>query len=106
MNNTILILCYIGIMALVTYLVRMLPMIIFRKKITNRFINSILFYIPYAVLAAMTFPAIFTATDSVLSASIGCLVAIILALLDKGLLIVALSASAAVFIVEWILKLL
>lgn len=50
---------YIAVMALVTYLIRMLPLVIFRKKIENRFIRSFLYYIPYAVLAAMTFPAVF-----------------------------------------------
>ena len=48
---------YIAVMALVTYLIRMLPLVIFHKKIENRFIRSFLYYIPYAVLAAMTFPA-------------------------------------------------
>ena len=50
------------VMAFVTYLIRMLPLVIFRKKITNRRLRSFLYYIPYAVLAAMTFPAIFTST--------------------------------------------
>ena len=51
---------HIAVMAGVTYLVRMLPMVIFRKKIKSRFIRSFLYYIPYAVLAAMTFPAVFS----------------------------------------------
>ena len=55
---------YIAVMALVTYLIRMLPLVIFRKKIENRFIRSFLYYIPYAVLAAMTFPAVFSSTGS------------------------------------------
>ena len=61
---------YILVMAGVTYLVRMLPLVIFKKKITNRFIRSFLYYIPYAVLAAMTFPAILSATASPISATV------------------------------------
>ena len=69
----------VAIMALVTYLPRMLPLVIFRKKIQNRYIRSFLSYVPYAVLAAMTFPAIFSATASPLSALAGLVVALILA---------------------------
>ena len=85
------------IMALVTYVVRMLPLAVFRKKITNQFIQSFLAYVPYAVLSAMTFPAILSSTSSGWSAAAGLLVAIVLAYKDKGLLIVALGATAAVF---------
>ena len=69
----------IVVMAGVTYLVRVLPMVIFRKKITNRWIKSFLYYVPYAVLSAMTFPAIFTSTGSYPSAIAGCGMAVILA---------------------------
>lgn len=82
-------------MAFVTYLIRMLPLVIFRKKITNRRLRSFLYYIPYAVLAAMTFPAIFTSTGSAVSGA-----AIILAYFRKGLLIVAAGAAAAVWLVQ------
>ncbi len=95
----------VAIMALVTYLPRMLPLVIFRKKIQNRYIRSFLSYVPYAVLAAMTFPAIFSATASPLSALAGLVVALILAYHQKGLLTVALSASAAVFLAELLMKL-
>ena len=54
---------YLFIMFAVTYLVRVLPLVVFKKKITNRFVRSFLTYIPYAVLAAMTFPAVFFAVD-------------------------------------------
>lgn len=90
----------VTIMALVTYLPRMLPLVIFRKKINNRYVRSFLNYVPYAVLAAMTFPAIFSATSSPLSALAGLIVALALAYWGKGLLTVALSASAAVFLTE------
>ncbi len=96
--NTTYILCGIAVMAFTTYLIRMLPMVIFRKKITNKWVQSFLSYIPYSVLAAMTFPSIFNSTGSVNSAVAGCIVAILLAYLKRGLLTVALGASAASFI--------
>lgn len=92
----------IAVMAVVTYLVRMLPMVIFRKKITSVRVQSFLYYVPYAVLAAMTFPAIFSSTGSRISAVVGCIVAVSLAYLKKGLLTVAVGAAAAVFIVQMI----
>ena len=90
----------IAVMALVTYLVRMLPMVIFRKKITNVRVKSFLYYVPYAVLSAMTFPAIFSSTGTYPSAIAGCGVAVFLAYKGKGLLTVAVGAAAAVFIVQ------
>ena len=92
----------IAVMALVTYLVRMLPMVIFRKKITNVRVKSFLYYVPYAVLSAMTFPAIFSSTGTYPSAIAGCGVAVFLAYKGKGLLTVAVGAAAAVFIVQMI----
>ena len=85
----------IAVMALVTYLVRVLPMAIFRKKIHNRFVQSFLYYVPYAVLSAMTFPAIFDSTGSRLGAAAGCVAALVLAYFRKGLLLVAVGAAAA-----------
>ena len=93
---------YLLIMALVTYLVRSVPFVIFRKKIKNRFIRSFLYYIPYAVLAAMTIPAIFSSTSNIYSAIAGLIVAVVMALFEKGLVAVALSSCGAVFIVEFI----
>ncbi len=98
------ILLHIAVMAIVTYLVRMLPMVIFRNKIKNRFIRSFLYYMPYAVLAAMTFPAVFWSTDSIPSAIAGVAVALVLAFFEKGLVTVAVSACVAVFITEVIMK--
>lgn len=94
------ILTSILVMAVVTYLIRMLPMAIFRKKIKNRFIQSFLSYVPYSVLAAMTFPAIFSATGTLASACAGTVMAVGLAYFDQGLLKVAVGASAAVFLVQ------
>lgn len=96
---------YIAVMALVTYLIRMLPLTLFQKKIKNRYIRSFLYYVPYACLAAMTFPAILSATASPFSAAAGLLAAIGLALREKGLLTVAVGACAAVFLVEQFLSL-
>ena len=72
-------------MALVTYLPRVLPLAIFRKKINNRFIKSFLFYVPYAVLAAMTFPDILYSTVSMISGLVGLLTALLLAYFGAGL---------------------
>lgn len=93
---------YIFVMALVTYLIRALPLTLIRKKIKNRYIRSFLYYVPYATLAAMTFPAILYATSNVLSAVFGLIVALFLAFRGKSLLTVACSACIAVFIVELI----
>ena len=90
----------IAVMALVTYLVRVLPMAIFRKKIHNRFVQSFLYYVPYAVLSTMTFPAIFDSTGSRLGAAAGCVAALVLAYFRKGLLLVAVGAAAAAFLVQ------
>lgn len=95
---------YMAVMAGVTYLVRMLPLVVFRKKIKNKFIKSFLYYIPYAVLAAMTFPAVFSSTGSIWSAVAGLIVALLLALFEKGLVTVALSSCAAVFIIEILMR--
>ena len=98
--STTYIITGIAVMALVTYLVRVLPMVIFRKKITNVRVRSFLYYVPYAVLSAMTFPAIFESTGTLLSAIAGCGVAVLLAYFNKGLLTVAVGAAAAVFVVQ------
>ena len=90
----------IAVMALTTYIIRVTPMVIFRKKINNVFIKSFLYYVPYTVLAAMTFPAIFSSTGTYVSAVAGCITAVILAFFKRGLLIVALGAAAAVFIFQ------
>lgn len=90
----------IAVMAIVTYLIRMLPFAIFRKKITNGRVRSFLFYVPCVVLSAMTFPAIFSSTGTYPSAVAGCGVAVLLAYFKKGLLTVAVGAAAAVFIVQ------
>lgn len=95
---------YIAAMAITTYLVRMIPFAFFTKKIKSRFIKSFLYYIPYAVLSAMTIPAIFFSTGSLITAVAGTIVALILAFLGLPLIVVALSSSAAVFIAGLFIK--
>lgn len=87
-------------MALITYIIRVTPMVIFRKKINNQYVKSFLYYVPYTVLAAMTFPAIFSSTGSQIAAAAGCIIAVILAYFKKGLLAVALGAAATVLVVQ------
>lgn len=95
---------YILVMAVVTYLIRMLPLALAKKEITSPFVKSFLYYVPYACLAAMTFPAILFATASVISAAAGFAVALFAAYKEKSLLSVALMACGAVFLVERLLE--
>ena len=106
MNETIRFILYILVMAGVTYLVRMLPLVFFRKKITNRFIRSFLYYVPYTVLTVMTVPAVLYSTAYFASAVAGVLVAILLAYFKRGLITVAVGASFTVLIGELIIPLL
>ena len=89
---------YIAIMAGVTYLIRVVPFTVFRKKIQNHFLQSFLYYIPYAVLSAMTIQAIFYSTGSMVTAAVGTVVAVVLAYFNLPLIVVALAASAAALV--------
>ena len=91
-------LAYLAVMAGVTYLIRMIPFTLFRKKIQSPFFRSLLYYIPYAVLSAMTIPAIFYSTGDMTTAIVGTVVAVVLAYLRQPLIIVALAAAAAAFV--------
>lgn len=104
--NTFQLLLKILVMAAVTYLIRMIPIAFVQKKIRNPFVLSFLYYIPYAVLAAMTFPAILSSTGNLLSAIAGLAAGAFLALKGKGLLTVALASCAGALAVEIILRLL
>ncbi|MBQ5332296.1 MAG: AzlD domain-containing protein [Oscillospiraceae bacterium] len=86
---------YIAVMAGVTYLIRMLPLTLFRKKIKSRFLRSFLQYIPYTVLSAMTFPAIFYSTGNVITAAVGTIAALITAFFGLPLIVVAVAAAGA-----------
>lgn len=91
---------YVLVMALVTYLIRMIPLVVLKKEITNQFIKSFLYYVPYAALASMTFPAILFSTTQMAAAIAGFAVAVFMSFREKGLLLVALGACIAVFVVE------
>lgn len=101
MNNFV---WYLLTMAGVTYLIRMLPLVLIKKKITNKYIVSFLYYLPYAVLTVMTVPAVFYATGNVWSALVGFIVALIVAYFEKGLMTVALCSCGGVLITELILR--
>lgn len=89
---------YIAIMAGVTYLIRVIPFGFFNKKIKSKFLRSFLYYIPYAVLSAMTIPAIFYSTGSMITAAAGTAAALILAYLELPLIVVALAASLVAYV--------
>ena len=97
---------YIFTMALTTYLIRVLPLTIFRKPIKSRFLRSFLHYVPYACLTAMTFPAILSSTATIISGTAALVIAVFLAYRGKSLLTVSLAASAAVMLTEWVMALL
>ena len=90
-------------MAGVTYVIRMIPLTFFRKRITSRYIQSVLFYIPFAVLSAMTFPFIFYSTGNFWTALIGTSVAFIASLTRRSLIVVALLSCLAVLISGFII---
>lgn len=93
----------IAVTAVVTYLIRMIPLVIFKKEITSTFWKSFFYYIPYAVLGAMTFPAILYSTRSMISALAGFVTACVASFFNRGLLTSAILASVAVYVAELIL---
>lgn len=97
MNSTI---SYIVVMAIVTYLIRVLPLTLVRKEIKNVYIRSFLYYVPYVTLAVMVFPAILDATASPWSALVGFIIAILFAYWGASLVSAALLACLSVFLVE------
>ncbi len=98
------VLIYILVMALTTYLIRVIPFAAVRGKIRSRFINSVLYYIPYAVLSAMTFPAIFFATGDVVTSAVGTVIALLMAYFDLPLIAVALGSAAGAFLTDLIIR--
>lgn len=94
---------YILVMAGTTYLIRVLPMLLFRREIKSRFIRSFLFYIPYVTLAVMTFPAIMDACEKPLAGLAALLAGVVLALFGAGLFPVAVVSCVAVYVLELIL---
>ncbi|MBQ5883882.1 MAG: AzlD domain-containing protein [Clostridia bacterium] len=103
MDNTKF-LIYLVAMAGVTYLVRMIPLVLVNKPIKNKYILSFLYYVPYTVLSVMTVPAVFYATDSYISAIIGFAVAVVAALFKRSLVQVAVLSCVAVFVTELIIN--
>ena len=104
MNNNFWI--YLLVMAGITYLIRMIPMVLIKDKIKNKYVLSFLYYVPYTVLSVMTIPAIFYATDSVYSAVAGFLAAMVMAYFGNSLLKVAATSCVVVFVVEFIMNLI
>lgn len=98
MKITLEICLYILVMAGVTYLIRMLPLAFFRRKVRSRFFRSLLYYLPYAVLSAMVIPSVFSSTGSVITAAVGLAVAVLLAWFERSLIVVALGASATAYL--------
>ena len=97
---------YLAVMAGVTYLIRMLPLTVFRREIKSVFIRSFLHYVPYAVLAAMTIPGIFSSTGDVRTAAVGFAVAVVMAWRGRSLLTVAIGACLTVAAAQGIMLLL
>lgn len=91
------------VMAGVTYLIRMIPFAFFRRKIKSTYLKSVLFYIPYAVLSAMTFPYIFYSTGNFYTALIGTIIAVFASVCKRSLLTVAILACVAVLIAGFII---
>ena len=101
MKNNIYI--YIAVMTAVTYAIRVIPLTLIRKPITNKFIKSFLYYVPYVTLAVMTFPAIVDATQSPIAGLVALILGIIAAWLGAGLLPVSVICCVTVFALEWFL---
>lgn len=97
---------YIIVMAVTTYLVRAIPLLFMRKPIRSRFLRSFLHYVPVACLTAMTFPAILYTTDHIISGAVGLAAAVLLALKNKSLIVVAAAGCCAVFLTDLIITLL
>lgn len=95
---------YILVMAGVTYLIRMIPMVFVRKKITNVFVLSFLYYVPYAVLSAMTFPAVLFGSGSVVSAAVGLAFGVITAYFERSLITVALASCGGALLAEFFIR--
>lgn len=97
---------YILVMALTTYLIRMIPLTLLKKTIKNRFLLSFLHYVPIACLTAMTFPAILYATEHIISGAVGFGIGVILALKKQSLIVVATASCATVFLIEQLIQFL
>lgn len=97
---------YLVVMAGVTYLIRMLPMTVFRKPIHSRFIRSFLYYVPYAVLGAMTFPDVLYSTGNLWTALAGLVMAVLLSWKGKSMVTVAIGACVTVAVFQALMLLM
>jgi branched-subunit amino acid transport protein len=93
----------LAVMALVTYIIRVTPIAMIKGKLNSRFVRSFLFYMPYAVLGAMTFPSILYSSGNILASAIGGIVALILAYYNLGMMRVALGGILAVYLFQTLL---
>lgn len=93
---------YLLVAALTIYAIRAIPLTLIQKEITNTFVRSFLYYVPYVTLAVMAFPAIITATGTPISGVIAFAAAVIVAWIDGNLFKVALTACVAVYVTELI----
>jgi len=97
---------YILLAAAVSFLIRVLPLTLIRRQITNPFLRSFLYYVPYVTLAVMTFPAIVEAVQVPLAGVAALVVGVVLAWCGAGLFPVAVSCCATVFLIEWLARIL
>ncbi|MCR5281730.1 MAG: AzlD domain-containing protein [Lachnospiraceae bacterium] len=97
---------YILLAGAVSYLLRVIPVTVFRKPITNRFVRSFLYYVPYVTLAVMTFPAILTATGSVIPGLLALLVGMVLAWISGSLPLVAMACCVVALLAELAMRML
>ncbi|MCR5218665.1 AzlD domain-containing protein [Treponema sp.] len=98
MKNNIYV--YIMVSALVTYAIRVLPLLFMRKNVNSRFIKSFLYYVPYVTLAVMTFPAMIETSQSLLAGIITFLLGVLLAFLGSSLIVTAAGCCCALFVLE------
>ena len=94
---------YIFVMALATWFMRVVPSLVMRKPIENRFAKSFLHYVPYVTLAVMTFPAIVEATDQPIAGVVAFAAGIAAAWLGASLISVAVICCVAVFVIEYLM---
>jgi len=94
---------YLAVMAAVSFAIRVLPLTLIRRQIKNRFLRSFLFYVPYATLAVMTFPAILEATQTPLAGALALAAGIWLAWNGASLFMVSAACCVVVFLSEWVL---
>lgn len=100
MNNTLQFIIYLAVMATITYLLRLLPMLFMRRSVKNRFIRSVLYYVPYCVLAAMSLPAMLYVAPNMITGIVATATAITTALFTKNLIAVASLSAISILIME------